>query len=148
MLDVNNGQLTLAAGVVIDAASVADPQVLKVFKDDGEVNGLRLFSAPSERLWERNFTVNLRFEGGRLHFVELIWNDGPVNRLGYDASETDLLGEKRQLVNMLSKQLGLAPAGTSLGVDYFPFAWGLVSARADLKSTLCSVVIDYFYKAG
>jgi hypothetical protein len=69
-------------------------------------------------------------------------------RLGYNATEKDLLDEKRQLDKMLSKHLGSAPADTSLGADYFPYPWGLVSARADLRSTLSSVVIEYFYLAG
>jgi hypothetical protein len=146
MLRIQDGTLCLPDGMALTADTVADPTALKGFKDCGEINGFRVLSSPARYLWDRNFSVLLRFEGGKLHFIELLWNDGPLSRLGYDATEKDLLGEKRQLVKMLTKHLGSAPTDTSLGADYFPYPWGLVLARADLKSTMCTVVIDYFFR--
>lgn len=145
MLDIQDGTLRLHSGMALTPTTLADPAALHGFEDCGATNGLRLLSTPAQLIWDKHFTVNLRFEGEKLHFIELLWNDGPVNRLGYDATEKVLLDEKQQLTTMLTEQLGSPPADTSPGADYFPFPWGLVSARADQRSTACSVVVDYFY---
>ena len=147
MLDIKDGTLRLPNGLALSPDTPLEPAALTGFKDKGDMYGLRVLFADGFDIWDRKFAMALRFEGGRLHYIEFIWKDGPVERLGYDATEKDLLGEKKQLVKMLTKHLGTGPTDTSLGVDYFPFPWGLVTARADLKSTMCSIMIDYFYRA-
>ncbi|NHZ99204.1 hypothetical protein [Massilia sp. CCM 8734] len=64
--------------------------------------------------------------------------------MGYDATPDDLLKEKRQLSRMLAMAWAREATDSTTGVDYFQFSWGLVMVRADLRSTLCSVTIDYF----
>lgn len=66
-----------------------------------------------------------------------------VAALGYDATEKDLLTEKKTLTRMLSKQLGCSPSSISLGADVFEFAWGGVVSRADLRSTWCGIEVRY-----
>lgn len=63
--------------------------------------------------------------------------------MGYDATEKDLLVEKKTLTTMLSKHLACMPSSTSLGADVFEFPWGGVVSRADLKSTWCGIEVWY-----
>ncbi len=146
MLDIHDGSLRLPGGLALTPDTVADLASLKGFEYFGETNGFLMLASPAQLLWDKSFAVTLRFVAGKLHFIELVWTEGPVARLGYDATEKDLLGEKRQLVAMLTRQLGRAPADTSLGADCFPYPWGVVCACASLKSTACSVVINYVYR--
>jgi hypothetical protein len=87
--------------------------------------------------------VGIRFFRDIVHGVTLTLEHSRVATLGYDATEDDLLAEKKKLTSMLSKQLECLPSSTSLGADVFDFPWGGVVSRADLKSTWCGVEVRY-----
>lgn len=87
--------------------------------------------------------VGIRFYRDVVHGVILTLEQGRVAALGYDATEKDLLAEKKKLTTMLSKQLACSPASTTLGADVFEFPWGGVVSRADLKSSWSGIEVVY-----
>lgn len=95
------------------------------------------------QLWEQRFVAGTRFFKEFVHGVTLTLEQSKVAALGYDATEKDLLAEKKRLTNMLSQHLEYSPSFTSLGADVFEFPWGGVVSRADLKSTWCGIKIRY-----
>ena len=97
----------------------------------------------SMRLWGHRFVGGVRFFKDAIHGVTLTLEQSRVDALGYDATEQDLLAEKKTLTAILSKHLACAPSSTSLGADVFAFPWGAVIARADLKSTWCGIELRY-----
>lgn len=102
-----------------------------------------LYGPVSVHLWGQRFVTGIRFFRDVVHGVTLTLEESKVAALGYDATEKDLLAEKRTLKTMLSKQLVCWPSSTSLGADVFEFPWGGVVSRADLKSTWCGIEITY-----
>jgi hypothetical protein len=94
-------------------------------------------------LWGQGFVVGIRFYRDVVHGVILTLEQGRVAALGYDATEKDLLAEKKKLTTMLSKQLACSPASTTLGADVFEFPWGGVVSRADLKSSWSGIEVVY-----
>lgn len=94
-------------------------------------------------LWGQGFAVGLRFFKDVVHGVTLTLERSRVATLGYDATEKDLLAEKKTLTTILSKHLACLPSSTSLGADVFEFPWGGVVSRADLKSTWCGIEVRY-----
>jgi hypothetical protein len=94
-------------------------------------------------LWEQRFFVGLRFFKNVVQGVTLSLEQSRVAALGYDATEKDLLAEKKTLTTMISKHLACLPSSTSLGADLFEFPWGGVVSRADLKSTWCGIEVWY-----
>jgi hypothetical protein len=102
-----------------------------------------VYGPVSIQLWEQRFVVGVRFFRDVVHGVTLTLEQSKVAALGYDATETDLLAEKKILTTMLSKQLACAPSLISLGTDVFDFPWGGVVSRADLKSTWCGIEVRY-----
>ena len=102
-----------------------------------------VYGPVSVRLWGQRFVAGIRFFRDVVHGVTLTLEQNKVAALGYDATEKDLLYEKKTLKTMLSKQLQLLPSSTSLGADVFDFAWGGVVSRSDLKSTWCGTEIRY-----
>lgn len=97
----------------------------------------------SIQLWGQRFVAGIRFFRDVVHGVTLTLEQSKVAALGYDATEKDLLAEKKTLTTMLSKQLERSPSSTSLGADVFEFVWGGIVSRADLKSTWCGIEIRY-----
>lgn len=95
------------------------------------------------QLWGQRFVAGVRFFKDVVHGVTLTLEYGRVAALGYDATEKDLLAEKKTLTTMVSKQLECTPSSTSLGADVFDFPWGGVVSRADLKSTWCGIEVRY-----
>ncbi|NHZ65745.1 hypothetical protein [Massilia genomosp. 1] len=146
MIDVSNGSLALGADRTIGGDTLLGDFATGLASandiDKGELNGFHVYFTDLV-LWGRNFGGSLRFKNERLRLIDLVWRDGAVNRLGYDASVDDLLREKRQLTTMLASAWGRQPTDATTGVDYFQFSWGLVMVRADQRSTLCSMTIDY-----
>lgn len=110
--------------------------------DQGDINGFHVYFVDLV-LWGRNFGGALRYQNERLCIIDLVWNDGEVNRLGYDASVDILLKEKRQLTRMLASAWAMQPTDATIGVDYFQFSWGAVMVRADQRSTACSITVHY-----
>jgi len=102
-----------------------------------------VYGPVSVQLWGEGFVVGFRFFKDVVHGVTLTLEQSKVAALGYDATEKDLLAEKKKLTTMLSKQLECSPSSTSLGADVFEFPWGGVVSRADLKSTWCGIEIWY-----
>lgn len=102
-----------------------------------------VYGPVSVHLWGQRFVVGIRFFRDVLHGVTLTLEQGRVAALGYDATEKDLLAEKKKLTTMISKQLECLPSSTSLGADVFEFPWGGVVSRADLKSTWCGIEVGY-----
>jgi len=94
-------------------------------------------------LWGQRFVAGIRFFSDVIHGVTLTLEQSKVSSLGYDATEKDLLAEKKTLTTMLSKQLECSPSSTSLGADVFDFPWGGIISRADLKSTWCGIEVRY-----
>ncbi len=94
-------------------------------------------------LWGQHFEVGLRFFKDVIHGVTLTLELGRIAALGYDATEEDLVTEKKTLTTMLSRHLGRSPSSTSLGADVFEFPWGGLVSRADLKSTWCGIEVWY-----
>jgi hypothetical protein len=94
-------------------------------------------------LWGQRFLVGLRFFKDIVQGITLTLEQGKVADLGYDATEKDLLAEKKTLTTMLSKHLARLPSSTSLGADVFEFPWGGAVSRADLKSTWCGIEVWY-----
>lgn len=94
-------------------------------------------------LWGQRFSTGFRFFKDAIHGVTLSLEQSRVAALGYDATEKDLLAEKKTLTTMLSKHLACLPSSTSLGADVFEFPWGGVVSRADLKSTWCGIEVWY-----
>lgn len=94
-------------------------------------------------LWGQRFSTGFRFFKDAIHGVTLSLEQSRVAALGYDATEKDLLAEKKTLTTMLSKHLACIPSSTSLGADVFEFPWGGVVSRADLKSTWCGIEVWY-----
>ena len=97
----------------------------------------------SVQLWDSRFIAGIRFFRDVVHGVTLTLEQSKVAALGYDATEKDLLAEKKTLTTMLSKQLKCSPTAISLGADVFEFPWGSVVSRADLKSTWCGIEVRY-----
>ena len=95
------------------------------------------------QLWGQRFVAGVRFFKDIVHGVTLTLDDSRVANLGYDATEKDLLTEKKALTTMVSKQLDSTPSSTVLGADVFDFTWGGIVSRADLKSTWCGIEIRY-----
>ncbi len=147
MLDIQTGTLRLPNGVTLNADTQPDPAALTGFQDKGDMNGFHVFFGHNFDLWGRKFGLTLRFQNDRLQFIEMIGSESKLQSLGWDSTEKDLLDEKKKLVAMLTKHLGMGPTDTSLGVDYFPFPWGLVSVVADPRSVMASVAINYSYKS-
>lgn len=87
--------------------------------------------------------AGVRFYKDVVHGVTLTLEQSKVSALGYDATEKDLLTEKKTLTALLSKQLACSPSSTSLGADVFDFSWASVVSRADLKSTWCGIELRY-----
>ena len=104
---------------------------------------LVVYGPVSIQLWGQRFVVGVRFFRDIVHDVTLTLEQSKVAALGYDATEKDLLAEKKTLTTILSKQLERAPSSTSLGADVFNFPWGGVVSRADLKSTWCGIEVRY-----
>ena len=102
-----------------------------------------LYGPVCVHLWEQRFVVGIRFFRDVIHGVTLTLEQSKVAALGYDATEKDLLAEKKKLTTMLSKKLECLPSSTSLGADVFEFAWGGVFSRADLRSIWCGIEIRY-----
>jgi len=102
-----------------------------------------VYDAASLVLWGQRFGGGVRFFKDVVHGVTLTLEQSRVAALGYDATENDLLAEKKILTKLLSKNLGCPPSSTSLGADVFEFPWGGVVARADLKSTWCGIEVWY-----
>ena len=102
-----------------------------------------VYGPVSIQLWGQRFVSGIRFFRDVLHGVTLTLEQSKVAALGYDATEKDLLAEKKMLTTLLSKQLECAPSATSLGADVFDFPWGGIVSRADLKSTWCGVEVRY-----
>jgi len=102
-----------------------------------------VYGSVSVQLWEQGFVVGFRFFKDVVHGVTLTLEQSKVAALGYDATEKDLLVEKKKLTAMLSKQLKCSPSSTLLGADVFEFPWGGVVSRADLKSTWCGIEVWY-----
>jgi hypothetical protein len=102
-----------------------------------------LYGPVSIQLWGQRFVAGIRFFRDVVHGVTLTLEQSKVSALGYNATEKDLLAEKKTLTAMLSKQLERSPSSTSLGADVFDFPWGGVVSRADLKSTWCGIEVRY-----
>jgi hypothetical protein len=102
-----------------------------------------LYGPVTVQLWGQRFVAGFRFFRDVIHGVTLTLEESRVDALGYDATEKDLLAEKKKLTTMLSKQLECLPSSTSLGADVFDFHWGGVVSRADLKSTWCGIEVRY-----
>jgi hypothetical protein len=102
-----------------------------------------VYGPVSAQLWGQRFVVGIRFFKDVVHGVTLTLEQSKVAALGYDATEKDLLVEKKTLTTILSKQLECSPSSTSLGADVFDFPWGGVFSRADLKSTWCGIEVRY-----
>lgn len=102
-----------------------------------------VFGPVSIQLWGQHFVAGIRFFKDVVHGVTLTLEHSRVATLGYDATEKDLLAEKKTLTKMLSTQLACPPSSTSLGADVFEFDWGGLIARADLKSTWCGIEVRY-----
>lgn len=94
-------------------------------------------------LWGQRFGLGLRFFKDAVHGITLTLEQSRVAVLGYDATEKDMLTEKKTLTTMLTKHLTCGPSSTSLGADVFEFSWGGVISRADLKSTWCGIEVWY-----
>ena len=94
-------------------------------------------------LWGQRFLVGLRFFKDVVQAVTPTLEQGRVAVLGYDATEKDLLAEKKTLTTIISKHLACLPSSTSLGADVFEFPWGGIVSRADLKSTWCGIEVWY-----
>lgn len=97
----------------------------------------------SIQLWGQRFALGVRFFKDLMHGVTLTLEQGKVAALGYNATEKDLLAERKILTTMLSKQLAHSPSSTSLCADVFDFSWGGIISRADLKSTWSGIEIRY-----
>ena len=94
-------------------------------------------------LWGQCFSFGLRFFKDAVQGVTLTLERGRVAALGYDATQKDLLAEKKILTTMISKHLACLPSSTSLGADVFEFPWGGVVSRADQKSAWCGIEVWY-----
>lgn len=105
--------------------------------------GYVVYGPISVVLWGQRFLVGLRFFKDVIQAVTLTLEQGIVAALGYDATEKDLLAEKKTLTTIISKHLACLPSSTSLGADVFEFPWGGIVSRADLKSTWCGIEVWY-----
>jgi len=136
----------------------ADDQVLvfpRLARSNFEIGLGQLFaarqSAPdfvvygpiSVQAWDQRFVASIRFYRNVVNGFTLTLEQSKVATSGYDATENDLLAEKKSLTTMLSKQLERSPSSTSLGADVFDFPWSGVVSRADLKSTWCGIEVRY-----
>lgn len=101
--------------------------------------GFIVYGPVSILIWGKEFKAGLRFFNDVVHGVTMSLAHSRVASLGYDATEEDLLTEKKTLTKMLSKHLSCLPASTSLGADVFEFPWGGIVVRADQKSTWCGI---------
>jgi len=105
--------------------------------------GFVIFSGWSVQLWGQRFLGDITFFRDVVYGAMLTLEQGKVARLGYDATEKDLLAEKKKLTAIVSQQLSCSPSSSSLGADVFEFPWGGVLSRADLKSTWCYLEVRY-----
>lgn len=95
--------------------------------------GYVVYGPISVVMWEQRFSVGLRFFKDVIQGVTLSLENDGVAALGYDATEEDLLAEKKTLTTMIAKRLDCLPSSTSLGTDVFEFPWGGIVSRADQK---------------
>ncbi|MES3020993.1 MAG: hypothetical protein V4857_05340 [Pseudomonadota bacterium] len=149
MLNKDNGKLILNSDFIIgpdETAANLEKRSIIGLEDCGEVNGFRVFGGDRFKLFDRQCAITIRFNGKKIRLIEIVWIDGPANKLGYDATQQDLLNEKRQWVKMLTKIFGRDVDDTSLGADYFKFDWGLVTVNVDLRSQCCRVIVNYFWR--
>lgn len=102
-----------------------------------------VYGPVSVLLWGQRFLAGFRFFKEVVHGVTLTLEQSRLAVLGYDATEKDLLVEKKTLTTMLSRHLACTPSSTSLSTDVFEFPWGGVVSRADLKSTWCGIEVQY-----
>lgn len=102
-----------------------------------------IYGQVSVHLWGQRFVAGIRSFREVVHGVTLTLEQSMVAALGYDATEEDVMVEKKALTTMLSKQLRCSPTSTSLGADVFDFPWSGIVSRAYLKSTWCGVEIRY-----
>lgn len=107
--------------------------------------GYVVYGPISAVMWEQGFAVGLRFFKDVIQGVTLSLEKDGVVTLGYEATEKDLLTEKKTLTAMISEHLECSPSSTSLGADVFEFPWGGIVSRADQKSTWCGIEIWYKY---
>ena len=102
-----------------------------------------VYGPVSIQLWGLPFVAGIRFFRNIAHGITLTLEQSKVAALGYDATEKDLLAEKKTLTTMLSQQLERSPTSTSPGADVFAFPWGGIVSRADLKSTWYGIEVRY-----
>ncbi len=102
-----------------------------------------VYGPVSVLMWGQHFGVGCRFYKDVIQGITFTLELGRVAALGYDATEKDILAEKKALTKMLSKHLASFPSSTSIGADVFEFSWGGVVSRADLKSTWCGIEVWY-----
>lgn len=102
-----------------------------------------LYGPVAIQLWGQRFVGGIRFFKDIVYGLTLTLEGGRVAALGYDATEKDLLSEKKILTTLVSKKMGFGPSSTSLGADVFDLSWGGIISRADLKSSWCGIEVRY-----
>lgn len=143
-IDKKTGDIELFNKIKINKnTSKNEFENLKNLEIYGNINGYDTYSIKEIFFLNLKMRINFRFKDNSLFKLQLIWTDGKVNLLGYDASDLDLSNEKKYLSDEISQEIKELAEITTAYEDCFSFLWGYMLVKADRKSQSCSIEIIY-----
>jgi hypothetical protein len=98
------------------------------------------YQIESVELLGKNFEVKIRFDGEAMTAVSLIWLEGESERKGWDATEADVVADKRSLERMLKKVIGRPVDFSDDYVSRYTFSCGEIHAVAVRKAQYAKIV--------
>lgn len=144
MINKRTGELKIFNKITINKnTSKIEVENLKNLEIYGKINGYETYSTKEIFFLDLKMRINFRFKDNFLFKLQLIWTDGKVNLLGYDASNLDLSNEKEYLSTKISQAIKELAEVTTTYEDCFSFLWGYILVKADQKSQSCSIEIIY-----
>ena len=144
IIDKKIGDIELLNEIKINKnTSKIEFENLKNLEKFGNIKGYETYSIKEIFFLNLKMRINFRFKGNFLFKLQLIWTDGKVNLLGYDASNLDLSNEKEYLSTKISHVIKELAEVTTTYEDCFSFLWGYILIKADQKSQSCSIEIIY-----
>ncbi len=143
-INKRTGDLEILGEIKISCnTSKNDIENLKNLEKYGNINGYETYSIKEIFFLDLKMRINFRFKDNFLLKLQLIWTDGKVNLLGYDASILDLSNEKVYLSTKISHTIKELAEVTTTYEDCFSFLWGYILVKAGQKSQSCSIEIIY-----
>ncbi len=144
MINKRTGELKIFNKITINKnTSKIEVENLKNLEIYGKINGYETYSIKEIFFLNLKMRINFKFKDNFLFKLQLIWTDGKVNLLGYDANNLDLSNEKEYLSNKISRATKELAEVTTTYEDCFSFFWGYILVKADQKSQSCTIEIIY-----